>query len=834
MKLYERFGERGYHTSIATTFGIDFDAYENIMLPRLRGAGCHNNIVMPDDAMLTQALGGASALPRQAGRLYTVSGMKAGGAFHPKLFLQFGREGGRMIVSSANITSSGLAGNLELAGEMACEDGESGEQRLIAQAWRYALRIAADGGQALAAQIAWMESRTPWLRRATPAQGAVALADGTQAALLITGGGTGIGAQYRALIDDAPVRRLIVVSPYWDDRLEALRHIAQNLSAPSVAVLIDGDMAAFPKEAVPQVKGLQLYDRGKFREGRFIHAKMIIAQTRTSDHVLCGSANCTVAALGGPKFAGLNEEVCLYRRLPAGSMLSALDLDDFFGKEGRIDPRDLKPPERESDLDLAEWKSRSPGRFECQYDILIWTPPPALDPDSVAIELLDANGEALPCALTPQSAKLEGQRRYQIGKAMMRPAFARLRHRNGEYSVPAIIALIDKVRESAKEPRSKAAENAANQLAQETEEGLWLLDVLDTLEAAEREQQRGDASVSIKRDRKKEDKSAAPEQHRKLSYEEFMKARRPRAADSAVVHNSLAGSELSIVRGFMNRILGLSGEEDEQPEGDDEAAPGGAFNLGDETGNAEEAVEQGELKGLPTDLIPAESDESKAQKLKAQRKATREEIIEAAEAFVERLGERKKDGTLTTFDILRLRALLMIVAAAGWAGREGRPEDDKPRTSLQVLPVENGGSAWPHALGRILFGFFGGTDPAIRHIRIDAAHDQISDDILESWATCFWAIQACLNAPVTPQARAKFAPVFMPVAEKVYRLTGLRTEEMLAENITAVMNRMSERFASRLGLGANALKTGHETLTRRFLERAPAAIKTATSPVNSS
>jgi hypothetical protein len=26
MKLYERFAERGYHTGIATTFGIDFDA----------------------------------------------------------------------------------------------------------------------------------------------------------------------------------------------------------------------------------------------------------------------------------------------------------------------------------------------------------------------------------------------------------------------------------------------------------------------------------------------------------------------------------------------------------------------------------------------------------------------------------------------------------------------------------------------------------------------------------------------------------------------------------------------------------------------------------------
>lgn len=70
MRLYERFADKGYHSSIATTFGIDFDAYENIVLPRIRGAGCRNNMVLADARMLTHALGGASPLPRQAGRLY--------------------------------------------------------------------------------------------------------------------------------------------------------------------------------------------------------------------------------------------------------------------------------------------------------------------------------------------------------------------------------------------------------------------------------------------------------------------------------------------------------------------------------------------------------------------------------------------------------------------------------------------------------------------------------------------------------------------------------------------------------------------------------------------
>ena len=46
MKLYERFGERGYHTSIITTFGLDFDTYECVSAcnfdPLSRGIGVQN------------------------------------------------------------------------------------------------------------------------------------------------------------------------------------------------------------------------------------------------------------------------------------------------------------------------------------------------------------------------------------------------------------------------------------------------------------------------------------------------------------------------------------------------------------------------------------------------------------------------------------------------------------------------------------------------------------------------------------------------------------------------------------------------------------------------
>ena len=105
MNLYESFGDKGYHTSIATTFSIDFDAYETIALPRLKGSGCNNNLLIADQQMLGQALSSTSTLPKHAGNLYTVTAMHAKGVFHPKLFVQLGRKKGRIFVSSANMTT---------------------------------------------------------------------------------------------------------------------------------------------------------------------------------------------------------------------------------------------------------------------------------------------------------------------------------------------------------------------------------------------------------------------------------------------------------------------------------------------------------------------------------------------------------------------------------------------------------------------------------------------------------------------------------------------------------------------------------------------------------
>ena len=129
----------------------------------------------------------------------------------------------------------------------------------------------------------------------------------------------------------------------------------KTLSPAKTDLLIDSGAGLFPVTALKKLKGVRLFGREEFRKGRFLHAKAVIVQTRKADHVLYGSANCTVAALGTKGFAGENEEVCVYRRFPAGTVLDSLELAELLDPSREVDPDQLEESEHEDEIDLDGW-----------------------------------------------------------------------------------------------------------------------------------------------------------------------------------------------------------------------------------------------------------------------------------------------------------------------------------------------------------------------------------------------------------------------------------------------------------------------------------------------
>jgi hypothetical protein len=805
MKLYEKFGDSGFHSSILTTFGIDFDAFENIALPRLRGAGCRNNILIADKRMLTYALNGDSVLPRSAGRWYRIQGgaVSGGGVFHPKLHLQFGRDKGRMMIGSANITSAGLAGNLELVSQLDCDGNESGEQQLVRQAYAYVCRVIGGHKSSASLQLDWLEERTPWLHRAAPSSDPASLKDGTLAALLAAGEEAGIGQRFAELVD-SPVTRLLVISPYWDEKLSALRHLCEQLSPGEVSILLDSQATSLPVDALDSLPPSSLFERGAFKKGRFIHAKMIVAETQNADHVLMGSANCTIAALGNQGYGGANEEVCLYRRLPSGSVVEALGLVDALSPDRRIEPHLLKLVPREEEIPLDELAASNPGEFECMVDTLTWRPATRFKGGSSVIELLDTHWQTIACSLRAVTSTDE-TRRYQIQEAEVRPAFARIVLPDGLRSGIAIVSLVDQLQMAMRERHSRQVDRALAELDGDTQATLAIIEVHNILERIAQEDRGAQGGNFIARGRAATG-DAEEKTYKKLSYAEFLAGRRPYEPASKGGHSSLAGSSASLVRGILNRIVGM-GDSEKSEEIEDSAKLAKAFDLGDETANPEALIASGEEVPIAqTDPEKERSDAIEQRRLES-RRATKAQIVEAVRALCLRMKQRQAAGTLDNQDVLRLRALLMVVCSASWS--EGA-KSKKELTLLQVLPSEGDTDCWPVLIGRLLFAVFGGNEPAIRRIYLLNEHDQIPIDVLECWATCYWCLQACLAAPVSKAQHARLQKFLMPLAEPLYKLSLPTREEVLGVPVETVMHAMSNHYAQALGIDPSLVSSSHQ------------------------
>jgi hypothetical protein len=285
-----------------------------------------------------------------------------------------------------------------------------------------------------------------------------------------------------------------------------------------------------------------------------------------------------------------------------------------------------------------------------------------------------------------------------------------------------VVTLIDALRETVREARGKHAESTAQRLSEETEEGLWLLEVLDSLEAAEETQNSTD-DPGARRIRQIAGDTAAEPEFQTLDYEQFIAGRRLRSEDSAVTRNSLAGSEISLVRDFLNRILSIGDMTSDTADRLEDSIVAG-LNLGNETANAEDALERGEEFPSPSPPVASGQADAEAEKRKrAQVKATREQIAQAVNRFNEKIRSKAEARNITKFDILRLRAILMIVAAAGQRAvrptKAGKGADHHRGTSLQVLPLDDSASGWPKLIGRSIFTFFGGKRPAIRYLQIE-------------------------------------------------------------------------------------------------------------------
>lgn len=158
---------------------------------------------------------------------------------------------------------------------------------------------------------------------------------------------------------------------------------------------------------------------------------------------------------------------------------------------------------------------------------------------------------------------------------------------------------------------------------------------------------------------------------------------------------------------------------------------------------------------------------------------------------------------LNAIDLLRLRALLMIIASAGWDGPA------QPDNIFHVLPPAGDMNAsWPRLMGKALQPFFG-PNPAIRFLKIEDDHEDVPPDILEFWATCMWAAHAIGLACERHRESATLSNSLKSIEQRIYQLAGLFPEDLQSERFTRMLASLSQKFSSRLLIDADAVLERH-------------------------
>lgn len=280
------------------------------------------------------------------------------------------------------------------------------------------------------------------------------------------------------------------------------------------------------------------------------------------------------------------------------------------------------------------------------------------------------------------------------------------------------------------------------------------------------------------------------------------------------------------MRGFLNALIGKRAALDLKEAPDDDA-PAHNLGMGDETSDGSAAVESDDLlTSSPIGPTGTSAEESKRQLQQRRRyvEDSQRSIVDGAEAFLRNLRDQAQTHPLGVVDLLRLRALLVVVLGAGSKKANLRPKDlNAPVRRREVLP-SRGDASWRGRVGRLLYEFFrdhaATRPPLINSLRLEVDDNQgLPEDVLECWATCFWAI--CAMRVATDDAGASFEVSAREamLADDLYRFSRLLPQQALGAVVREVFAGMSGRYGERLGANPQRIEQEHLALVNATQRR---------------
>jgi len=299
--LYDILKKGKYDASIIMTYNAFLPFYEEVVLRTLQSGGCRNNALLMDAQQLHESLNTPSMRPRHAGFEYTLLPIKASRAFHPKIIFLIGEKKGCVFVGSHNVTISGFRQNREITSKIqftSLKDKHSVAYAI--QVWRFIKDWIDQQRDSISGELLDSVYRfpnlSPWLReRVEEPEGEVQFF-GTQS------NGISLYDQVFTKVSH-DIKRISVVGPFFDNRLEFIKTLLKRLSPSEFFVGIDPNTTAI-KNFSNELKEIKFVNAANFGpKASYLHAKIIYIESNSDEHwLITGSANPSYPAwLAGPE-----------------------------------------------------------------------------------------------------------------------------------------------------------------------------------------------------------------------------------------------------------------------------------------------------------------------------------------------------------------------------------------------------------------------------------------------------------------------------------------------------------------------------------------------------
>lgn len=347
-------GKNGkFHSAILTTYAIDlihFDSHLRNVLHRKQI--CSINILV-DKNQFDKSLEYVSPLfMPNIGKDYSITNVSSKGAFHPKINFFVGDDSVLVVFGSGNLTVTGHGKNHESFTGFMIDQSDDSQRPLIEECWRYVTRFVKDGSeydkrrilQEIPRNCAFLDDEYEVIPHKFHS-----IDDDLQAALLYNEADSGILSQISKLVPLAEIKKLTIVSPFFDEDGETLQTFASLCKNAKVEVLIQ-EGCTLPPYKMKENKQIRFLDFDETKRGksvfksnysRLAHTKIFVFESAKAQYCIIGSANATKPGIGTLKSRGVNDEFCVIYSSTSKDFLGALGLKTR--KTCFSSPKDMKP-----------------------------------------------------------------------------------------------------------------------------------------------------------------------------------------------------------------------------------------------------------------------------------------------------------------------------------------------------------------------------------------------------------------------------------------------------------------------------------------------------------